>query len=323
MKLPRRTFLYVAAGAAALPALPRMAWSLDYPTRPVRIIVGFPAGTAPDITGRVIAQSLSERLGQQFTIDNRPGASSSIATETVAKAPSDAYTLLLALSSNVVNAALYTNLSFNVVRDIAPVAFIGANPFVMVVTPSLPVRTLPDFIAYAKANPGKINMASQGVGTTPHVCGELLKLMTGIEFTHVPYRAPLMPDLLAGQVQFYFSPMPQPIEYIKDGRLRALGITSATRSDVLPDVPAIAEFVPGYKASGWIGVGAPKGTSTELIDKLNKEINALVADGQMKSRLATLGVEPKAMTPAEFGKFIAEEYEKWAEVIRAANVKAE
>jgi tripartite-type tricarboxylate transporter receptor subunit TctC len=313
----------MAAGAAALPVLPRMAWSLDYPTRPVRIIVGFPAGTAPDITGRVIAQSLSERLGQQFTIDNRPGAASSIAIETVAKAPSDAYTLLLALSSNVVNAALYTKLSFNVVRDIAPVAFVGANPFVLVVTPSVPVRTLPEFIAYSKANPGKINMASQGIGTTPHVCGELLKLMTGIEFTHVPYRAPLMPDLLAGQVQFYFSPMPQPIEYIKDGRLRALGITSATRSDVLPDVPAIAEFVPGYKASGWIGVGAPKGTSTELIDKLNKEINALVADAQMKSRLATLGVEPKAMTPAEFGKFIAEEYAKWAEVIQAANVKAE
>jgi tripartite-type tricarboxylate transporter receptor subunit TctC len=290
MKLPRRQFLHLTAGAAALPVLPRTAWSLDYPTRPVRIIVGFPAGTAPDITGRVIAQSLSERLGQQFTIDNRPGAASSIATETVAKAPSDAYTLLLALSSNVVNAALYTNLSFNVVRDIAPVAFVGANPFVLVVTPSVPVRTLPEFIAYSKANPGKINMASQGIGTTPHVCGELLKLMTGIEFTHVPYRAPLMPDLLAGQVQFYF---------------------------------AIGEFVPGYKASGWIGVGAPKGTSIELIDKLNKEINALVADAQMKSRLTTLGVEPKAMTPTEFGKFISEEYEKWAEVIRAANVKAE
>jgi tripartite-type tricarboxylate transporter receptor subunit TctC len=323
VKLPRRTFLHLAAGAAALPMLPHMAWSLDYPTRPVRIIVGFPAGTAPDIIGRVIAQSLSERLGQQFTIDNRPGAASSIATETVAKAPSDAYTLLLALSSNVVNAALYTNLSFNVVRDIAPVAFIGANPFIMVVTPSLPVRTLPEFIAYAKANPGKINMASQGVGTTPHVCGELLKLMTGIEFTHVPYRAPLMPDLLAGQVQFYFSPLPQPIEYVRDGRLRALGITSATRSDLLPDVPAIGEFVPGYKAFGWVGVGAPKGTSTELIDKLNKEINALVVKAQMKSRLASLGVESKAMTPTEFGKFIAEEYEKWAEVIRAANVKPE
>jgi tripartite-type tricarboxylate transporter receptor subunit TctC len=323
MKLPRRQFLHLTAGAVALLVLPRTAWSLDYPTRPVRIIVGFPAGTAPDITGRVIAQSLSERLGQQFTIDNRPGAASSIATETVAKAPSDAYTLLLALSSNVVNAALYSNLSFNVVRDIAPVAFVGANPFVLVVTPSVPVRTLPEFIAYSKANPGKINMASQGIGTTPHVCGELLKLMTGIEFTHVPYRAPLMPDLLAGQVQFYFSPMPQPIEYIKDGRLRALGITSATRSDVLPDIPAIGEFVPGYKASGWIGVGAPKGTSTELIDKLNKEINALVADARMKSRLTTLGVEPKAMSPTEFAKFISEEYEKWAEVIRAANVKAE
>jgi tripartite-type tricarboxylate transporter receptor subunit TctC len=320
VKLPRRTILLTAAGVAALP---RVAWSLDYPTRPVHIIIGFPAGTAPDITGRVIAQSLSERLGQQFTIDNRPGAASSIAIEAVARAPSDAYTLLLALSSNVVNAALYTNLNFNVVRDIAPVAFIGANPFILVVTPSLPIKTFPEFIAYSKANPGKINMASQGVGTTPHVCGELLKLMTGMDFTHVPYRAPLMPDLLAGQVQFYFSPMPQPIEYIRDGRLRALGITSAARSDVLPDIPAIGEFVPGYNAIGWVGLGAPKGTSAELINQLNKEINTLAADVQMKSRLASLGVEPKAMTPTEFGKFIAEEYEKWAEVIRAANVKPE
>jgi tripartite-type tricarboxylate transporter receptor subunit TctC len=323
MQVPRRELLSLAASAAALAALPRAARAEAYPSRPVHIIVGFPAGTAPDITGRIVAQSLSERLGQQVIIDNRPGAASSIAIETVAKAPADGYTLLLALSSNVVNAALYTNLSFNVVRDITPVAFIGANPFVLVVTPSLPVKTLPEFIAYAKSNPGKVNMASQGVGTTPHVCGELLKLMTGITFTHVPYRTALMPDLLAGQVHFYFSPLPQPIEYVKDGRLRGLAITSATRSELLPDVPTVGEFVPGYQAVGWIGVGTPKGTSTEVIDKLNKEIDALVSEPQMKARLLSLGVEPKPMTQAEFGTFIAEEYAKWTDVIRRADVKPE
>jgi len=323
MQFPRREFLGLAARAAALTALPRAACAEAYPSRPVHIIVGFPAGTAPDITSRIVAQSLSERIGQQFIIDNRPGAASSIAIETVAKAPGDGYTLLMALSSNVVNAALYTNLSFNVVRDITPVAFIGANPFVLVVTPSLPVKTFSEFIAYAKANPGKVNMASQGVGTTPHVCGELLKLMTGITFTHVPYRAALMPDLLAGQVHFYFSPLPQPIEYVTDGRLRGLAITSAARSELLPDVPTVGEFVPGYQAVGWIGIGTPKGTPAEVIDKLNTEINALVAEPAMKARLLSLGVEPKPMTPGEFGKFIAEEYEKWADVIRRADVKPE
>jgi tripartite-type tricarboxylate transporter receptor subunit TctC len=323
MQFPRRKFLYVAASTVALPALPRRTRAEAYPSRPVHIIVGFPAGTAPDITGRIVAQSLSERIGQQFIVDNRPGAASSIAIETVAKAPADGYTLLLALSSNVVNAALYANLSFNVVRDVTPAAFIGANPFVLVATPSLPVKTFSEFIAYAKANPGKVNMASQGVGTTPHVCGELLKLMTGITFTHVPYRRALMPDLLAGQVHFYFSPLPQPIEYVKDGRLRGLAITSATRSALLPDVPTVGEFVPGYQAVGWIGVGTPKGTSTEVIDKLNGEINALVSEPQMKARLFSLGVEPKPMTPGEFGKFVAEEYDKWADVIRRADVKPE
>jgi len=323
MQFPRREFLSFAVSAAALAALPRAARAEAYPSRPVHIIVGFPAGTAPDITGRIVAQSLSERIGQQFIIDNRPGAASSIAIETVAKAPADGYTLLLALSSNVVNAALYTNLSFNVVRDITPVAFVGTNPFVLVVTPSLPVKTFPEFIAYAKANPGKVNMASQGVGTTPHVCGELLKLMTGITFTHVPYRTALMPDLLAGQVHFYFSPLPQPIEYVKDGRLRGLAITSATRSELLPDVPTVGEFVPGYRAVGWIGVGTPKGTPVEVIDKLNKEIDALISEPQMKARLLSLGVEPKPMTADGFGKFIAEEYEKWADVIRRADVKPE
>jgi tripartite-type tricarboxylate transporter receptor subunit TctC len=323
MRFRRREFLSLAASAAVFPALPWAARAEAYPSRPVHIIVGFPAGTAPDITGRVVAQALSERIGQQFVIDNRPGASSSIAIETVAKSPADGYTLLLALSSNVVTAALYTNLGFNVVRDITPVAFVGANPFVLVVTPSLPVKTLPEFIAYAKANPGKVNMASQGVGTTPHVCGELLKLMTGITFTHVPYRAPLMPDLLAGHVHFYFSPLPQPIEYVKDGRLRGLAITSATRSALLPDIPTVGEFVPGYQAVGWVGVGTPKGTPTEIIDKLNNGISALISEPQMKARLFNLGVEPKPMTPGEFGKFIAEEYEKWADVIRRADVKPE
>jgi len=323
MQLPRREFLSLAASAAALPVLPRAARAEAYPSRPVHIIVSFPAGTAPDITGRIVAQALSERLGQQIVVDNRPGASGSIAIETAAKAPADGYTLLLALSSNVVNAALYTNLSFNVVRDITPVAFVGANPFVLVVTPSLPVKTFPEFISYAKANPGKVNMASQGVGTTPHVCGELLKLMTGITFTHVPYRTALMPDLLAGQVHFYFSPLPQPIEYVKDRRLRGLAITSATRSALLPDVPTVGEFMPGYQAVGWVGVGTPKGTPSEVIDKLNDEINALVTEPQMKARLLSLGVEPNPMNPAEFGKFIAEEYEKWADVIRRADVKPE
>src|SRR6202050_2598116 len=323
MQFPRREFLSLAASTAALPPLPLPARAEAYPSRPVHIIVGFPAGTAPDITGRIVAQSLSERLGQQIIIDNRPGAAGSIAVETGVKAAAGGYNLLVELSSNVVNAALYTNLSFNVVRDITPVAFVGANPFVLVVTPSLPVKTFPEFISYAKANPGKVNMASQGVGTTPHVCGELLKLMTGITFTHVPYRTALMPDLLAGQVHFYFSPLPQPIEYVKDGRLRGVAITSARRSELLPDVPAVGEFVPGYQAVGWIGVGTPKGTSPEVIDKLNKEINALIAEPQMKARLISLGVEPKPMTPDEFSKFVAEEYGKWADVIRRADVKPE
>jgi tripartite-type tricarboxylate transporter receptor subunit TctC len=323
MQFPRRGFLTLAASAAALSALPRAARAEAYPSRPVHIIVSFPAGTAPDITGRIVAQALSERLGQQIVVDNRPGASGSIAIEMAAKAPADGYTLLLALSSNVVNAALYTNLSFNVVHDITPVAFVGANPFVLVVTPSLPVNSFPEFIAYAKANPGKVNMASQGVGTTPHVCGELLKLMTGITFTHVPYRTALMPDLLAGQVHFYFSPLPQPIEYVKDGRLRGLAITSATRSALLPEVPTVGEFVPGYQAVGWVGVGSPKGASIEVIDKLNNEINALVSEPQMQARLLSLGVDPKPMTPGEFGRFIADEYAKWADVIRRADIKPE
>jgi tripartite-type tricarboxylate transporter receptor subunit TctC len=315
--------MHLAAAAAAYLAASRFAWAQAYPSRPVRLIVGFPPGTAPDILARLVGQWLSERLGQQFIVENRPGASSNVATEFVAKAAPDGYTLLMAVSSNAVNAVIYTNLNFDFARDITPVAYFAGNPFVMVVTPSLPAKSFPEFIAYAKANPGKINMASQGVGTTPHVCGEMLKLMTGIEFTHVPYRGPLMPDLLAGQVHFYFSPMPQPIEYVRDGRLRALGVTTATRSDVLPDIPAIGEFVPGYEASGWLGLGTPKGTPAEIIDKLNHVVNAIVADPGIKTHLASLGERPMPMTPAEFGKFIDREIGKWGKVIKFAGIQPE
>jgi tripartite-type tricarboxylate transporter receptor subunit TctC len=323
MKLPRRKFLHLTAGAAALPAVTRGAWAQTYPTRPVRIVVGFPPGGAPDIIARLIGQRLSERLGQQFIIDNRPGAASNTGTEIVAKAPPDGYTLLIVVSTTAVNAALYTNLNFNFVRDIAPVASIGDNPFVMVVNPSFPAKTLPEFIAYAKANPGKINMASQGIGTTPHVCGELLKMMTGVDFVHVPYRGSLMPDLLGGQVQVYFGPLPALIVYIRTGELRALAVTTAMRAEALPDIPTMGEFLPGYEASGWFGVGAPKNTPVEIIDKLNSEISADVADPDLKARLVGLGVAPRAMTPTEFGKFIAAEIDKWGKVVKFAGIKPE
>ena len=323
MKLPRRRFLHLAAGAAALPAVSRMVRAEAYPTRSVRIVVGYPPGGAPDIIARLIGQWLSERLGQQFIVDNRPGAASNIGTETVAKAPPDGYTLLIAVSTNAVNATLYTNLSFNFVRDMVAVELIGGTPFVMVVNPSFPAKTVPEFIAYAQANPGKINMASQGIGTTPHVCGVLLKMMTGIELVHVPYRGNLMPDLLAGQVQLYFSPMAQAIEYVKDGRLRALGVTTSTRSDALPDVPSIGVFVRGYVASGWYGICAPKNTSTGIIEKLNNNINAALIDPRMNARLLALGVEPRVMTSGEFGKFVADETEKWAKVIKFAGIRPE
>ena len=323
MKLPRRRFLHLAAGAAALPAVSRMVRAEAYPTRSVHIVVGYPPGGAPDIIARLIGQWLSERLGQQFIVDNRPGAASNIGTETVAKAPPDGYTLLIAVSTNAVNATLYTNLSFNFIRDMVAVELIGGTPFVMVVHPSFPAKTVPEFIAYAQANPGKINMASQGIGTTPHVCGVLLKMMTGIELVHVPYRGNLMPDLLAGQVQLYFSPMAQAIEYVKDGRLRALGVTTSTRSEALPDVPSIGVFVRGYVASGWYGICAPKNTSIGIIEKLNNDINAALIDPRMKARLLALGVEPRAMTSGEFGKFIADETEKWAKVIKFAGIRPE
>ena len=323
MKLPRRQFLRLAAGAVALPAMSRITAAQSYPTRPVHLVVGYPPGGAPDIVSRLIAEWLSERLGQQFIVDNRAGAGSNIGTEIVAKAPPDGYMLFMAVSTNAVNATLYTDLNFSFVNDFAAVAGIGGTPFVLVVTPSFPPKTIPEFIACAKAHPGKVNMGSQGIGTTPHVCGELLKMMTGAGFVHVPYRGSLMPDLLAGQVQFYFSPMAQAIEYVRDGRLRALGVTTATRSDLLPDVPAIGEFVPGFLAIGWYGICVPRGTATPIIDKLSTAIIAGLADTNLKARLLALGIEPRPMTPPEFGKFIAEETAKWAKVIKFAGVKVE
>jgi tripartite-type tricarboxylate transporter receptor subunit TctC len=323
MKLPRRKFLHVAACAAVLPALPRAASALDYPTRPVRLIVGFPAGNASDILARLTGQALSERLGQSFIVENRPGAGSNVGTEVVVKAPPDGYTLLLVPSASALNATLYDSLNFNFIRDIAPVASIVDAPYVMVVNPSVPAKTLPEFIAYAKANPGKLNMASTGVGTSTHVFGELFMMMAGVNLLHVAYRGNVMPDLLSGRVQVFFAPITHPIEYIRAGKLRALAVTSLTRSAALPDVPIVADFVPGYDASGWYGIGAPKNTPAEIIDRLNKEINAALADPGMKAQLLDSGAVPMPMTPAEFGTFVATETEKWGKVIRAANIKPE
>ena len=323
MKFLRRDVLRLAAGAAALPIAPGAAWADDYPTRPVRVIVGFPAGIGPDINGRLMSQWLSDHLGQQFIVDNRPGASSNIATEMVAKATPDGYTLLVVVSTNSINATFYKNVNFDFAKDVIPVGFIGATPFVMVVTPSFPANTVPEFIAYAKANPGKVNMASQGVGTSPHVAGELLMMMAGIDLVHVPYRGNLVPDLISGQVQMYFSPLPQVIDFVRSGKLRALAVTSAARSEALPDVPTLAESVPGYEALGWYGMGAPAGTPADIVDKLNKEMNAGLADPGLKAKLLAIGVVPKAMTPGEFGKFIADEIDKWAKVVKFADIKAE
>jgi len=323
MKLCRRKVLQFAAVAVLLPSASRTVWAQDYPTRPVRIIVGFPAGVAPDIVARVIGEALSERLGQQFVIENRPGAGSNIGTEIVVRSPPDGYTLLLAISSGAINATLYSNLSFSLVRDIATVAMIGLGSFVMVINPKLPTKTVPEFIAYAKANPGKINMASQGTGLASHLMGELFKMMAGVNLIHVPYRDNFTADLLGGQVQVAFVPITNVIEQIRDGRLRPLAVTTAKRSELLPDVPAMSEFLPGYDATGWNGIGAPKGTPSAIIEKLNKEISAIVLDPSMKPRLIGLGIEPLAMTPAEFGQRIADDTEKWAKVIKFANIKVE
>ena len=325
MKLPRRNFLHLAAGAAALPALSRFAWAQTYPTRPVRLVVTTPAGGSPDIIARLIGQWISERLGQPIVVDNRSGASGNIGTEIVVRAPPDGYTLLMALSANAINASVYDNLPFNFIRDTAPVASIASIPLVMEVNPSVPAKTVPEFIAYAKANPGKLTMASSGVGTPLHVSGELFKMMAGVDMVHVPYRgeALALPDLISGQVQVLFGVMPASLGYIRAGKLRALAVTTAKRQEPLPDVPTVGEFLPGFEARGWYGVVVPKATPTEIVEKLNKEINAALADPNMKKRLTDLGAAVFAGSPADFGKFIADETEKWAKVIRAANVKPE
>lgn len=323
MKFPRRRFLQLAAGAAALPALPRVVRAQAYPTRPVRIVVGFPAGGFNDIVARIMAQWLSERLGQPFVIENRPGAANNTGTESVVRSSPDGYTLLLAGLSNATNASLYDKLNFNFVRDIAPVSGILSVPLIMLVNPSFPAKTVPEFIAYAKANPGKLNMASGGNGGPQHIGGELFKMLTAISMQHVPYRgeAPALNDLIGGQVQVQFASLTGSIGYVRSGQLRALGITTATRAEALPDVPIIGDFVPGYEMSGWLGVGAPKSTPVELIDKLNKEINAGLADPKVKGRIAELGAAPLTGSPADFGRLIADETDKWAKVIKFAGIK--
>jgi tripartite-type tricarboxylate transporter receptor subunit TctC len=325
VKLPRRQFLHLAAGAAALPAVSRIAWAQAYPSRPVRVIVPFaPAGTT-DIAARLMGQWLSEHLGQQFVIENRPGASTTIGTEVVVRAPADGYTLLLATPSSAINATLFEKLSYNFLRDIVPIAGIFRVPNVMVVHPSVPAKTVPEFIAYAKANPGKINVESTGAGTSNHLAGELFKLMTGVDMVHIQYRGsgPALIDLLAGQVQVGFDTMPGLIEYIRAGRLRALAVCTATRSHALPDVPTVSEFVPGYESSGYFGFGAPARTPAGIIDKLNKEINAGLADPKVKTQLVDLGGIILGGSSADFKTLITEETEKWAKVIRSANIKAE
>jgi tripartite-type tricarboxylate transporter receptor subunit TctC len=325
VKLPRRRFLHLTVGAAALPAISRMARAQTYPARPVRLLVGFaPAGTT-DIHARLIAQWLSERLGQQFIVENRVGAGGNLATEAVVRAAPDGYTLLEASAADAWNATLYSNLKFNFIRDIVPVASISKGMNVLLVHPTLPVKSIPDLIAYTKMHPGKVIVGSAGVGSSPHICWELFRAMTGTEMLHVPYRGggPALTDMLAGQVQVYFGALGSSIEYVKSGNLRALAVTGATRSDALPDIPYIGEFVPGYEASGWQGIGAPRNTPTEVVDKLNKEINAALADPKMKARLADLGSTPFVNSPADFGKFIAEFTERWGKIIRSANIKAD
>jgi tripartite-type tricarboxylate transporter receptor subunit TctC len=325
MKLRRRSFLQLAGAAVAAPAFARLAKAEDYPTRPVRIIAGFAAGGGVDITARLIGQWLTDRLGQSFITENRAGAGGNVGTEAVVNAAPDGYTLLLATVPNAVNAALYDNLKFDFIRDIAPVAGIIRVPMVILLNPSVPVRTVPEFIAYAKANPGKINMASAGNGSAPHMAGELFKMMADVNLVHVPYRGqgPALTDLLGGDVQVLFATAPGTTDYVKSGRLRALAVTTASRAEVLPELPPVADFVPGYETSQWYGLCAPKATPAEIVGKLNKEINAAIADPGMKARLAAIGGEPLPGTPAEFGRLIAEETEKWAKVVRTAGLKAE
>jgi len=322
MKLPRRNFLHLAAAAAALPAVSRFAWAQAYPTRPVRLIEGFGAGSAPDIVARLIGQSLSEQLGQSFVVENRSGASSNIATDAVARASPDGYTLLLITSTNAINTTFYDKLSFDFIRDIVPIASIARVPLVMEVHPSVPARTVAEFIAYAKANPGKVNMASAGTGALTHVAGEMFKMMAGLDLFHVPYRgAQVFPALLAGEAQVYFGPLLSSIGYVRAGNLRALAVTTTTRSQALPDIPALSETLPGYEASTWYGIGAPKNTPAEIIKRLNTQVNASLADANFQARLANLGATVLPGSPADFAKLIADETMKWGKVILAANIK--
>ena len=323
MKLPRRTFLHLAAGAAALPGVARFAWAQTYPTRPVRWIVGYTPGGGNDIFARLMGQWLQERFGQPFVIENRPGAGSNIATEVVVNAPADGYTLLLANFANASNATLYDKLNFNFIRDITPVAGIVRVPNLMLVNLSVPTKTIPEFIAYAKANSGKVNMGSAGIGSTGQLAGELFKMMTGVNFTHVPYRgnAPALTDLLGGQVQVLFASLPSSIEYIRTGKLRGLAVTSAMRSQASPDLPTVAEFVPGYEVSSWYGIGSPRNTPADVVETLNREVNAGLADPKLKAQLSDQGGVEMPGAPADFGKLIANETEKWAKVIRSANIR--
>jgi tripartite-type tricarboxylate transporter receptor subunit TctC len=323
MKTSRRRFLRLAASAAALPALPRSGWAQSYPSRPVRVIIGFPPGGSADISARLMAQWLSERLGQPFVVDSRPGASTNIATEAVVHAQPDGYILLLIAPNNAINASLYEKLNHNFLRDIAPVAGINRFPNIMEVNPSVPAKTVPEFIAYAKANPGKLNMASAGNGTTIHVSGELFKMMAGVDMVHVPYRggAPALTDLMGGQVQVMFDNIPSSIEYVRAGKLRPLAVTSTARSELLPDIPTVAEFVPGYEASAWYGIGAPKNTPREIVDKLNSAVNTILADPAAKARIAALGATVLTGSAADFGKFIADETAKWAKVVKFSGAK--
>ena len=325
MTLRRRTFLHLAAGAAALPAVSRMARAQAYPSRPVRIIVGFPAGGATDIQARLMGQWLSERLGQQFVVENRAGASGNIGTEAVAKAPADGYTLLQIVTPNAINAALYTNLSFDFIRDIAPVICVARLAYVVVVHPSVPAATLPEFIAYAKANPGRVNYGSAGHGTPQNIACELFKMMAGVNLVHVLYRggAPAVTDLVGGHLQVIFCPVSEGIEHVRSGKLRALAVTTAKRLDVFPDLPPIGDFVPGYEASGFAGIGVPRNTPAEIIALLNKELNAGVADAKVQQRITELGGTPLGGSPAEFGTILAEAVEKWGKVIKFAGIKVE
>jgi tripartite-type tricarboxylate transporter receptor subunit TctC len=330
MKLPRRAFLYLAAGTAAMLTVSQIAWSQiawaqPYPARPVRIMVGFPPGGPADILARLLGQRLSERLGQPFIIENRPGASGNIATEAVTRAPADGHTLLVVVPGNAVSDLLSDKLNFSFMRDTTPVAGISNGPLVMEVNPAIPVHTVPEFIAYTQDRPGKVNFASPGTGSTIQLCGELFKMMTGVNMVHVPYRgnAPALTDLIAGQVQLMFADTPSSIGHVKSGKLRALAVTTAVRSEILPELPTVGEFLPGFEASNWFGVAAPRNTPPEVVDKLNKEINAALAEPELKARLADLGAAALAGSPADFGKFIAAEAEKWSKVIRAANIKVD